>query len=301
MKQNLKFHKTTEKIFVMLILTAVLLSALTIGASADCGPKDSVTISFPNISGEFYVTLLSTSQSYGPWSAEHATYELESIRESDPELHAAFLKMHGYSESGYYFLGNVQRCSSRESYRWGYYPPNCFKVLIYNAETESFYTSEQLSQYAFSSYYEAEIDEGGGLTCRQSYDYGREALLFLGRVALTLAIELLIALPFGYLKAGRRGVIIYTNLTTQLLLNLALNAINFRSGWLTMMIAYLLLEIGVFVIEGAVYTAVTIKRPEFDDRRGRAARAWLYALAANFASFAAGIAIFYIQKELGLL
>ncbi len=301
MKKIVSFPQTTKKIIVMLMLTAVLLSSLTIGASADCGPKDSVTVSFPSISGEFYVTLLSTEQNYGPWSAENATYELGYLQESDPELHAAFLKMLGYSEAGYYFLGNVQRCSSRESYHWGYYPPSCFKVLIYNAETDIFYTSEQHSQYAFSSYYEAEIDEAGSLTCRQSYDYGREALLFLGRVVLTLAVELLIALPFGYLKAGRLGVIIYTNLVTQLLLNLALNAINFRSGWLTMMIAYLLLEAGVFVIEGAVYTAAAIKRPEFDDRRGRKLRAWLYALAANFASFAMGIAIFYIQKELGLL
>lgn len=294
----MKKHKEITKLLLMLTVTAIFISSLSIGASADCGPKASVTITFKGAQGEFYVTLLSADKSFGPWSAEYPEEMFDD--DDDGTSYSAFTKMRDYNEAGFFFVGNVQLCGADKSYHWSYYPPDEFKVLVYDAETDSFYKSEAISQYAFSSYFEAEISDDGSISCRQSYNYGREALLFLGRVALTLAIELLIALPFGYMKAGRRGVIIYANLTTQVLLNLGLNAINFKSGWLTMMISYLLLEIGVFIIEGTVYT-VAVTRPGVDERRARVPLAWLYALTANLASFMAGVGIFYIQKRLGLL
>ena len=297
-KQKMKNKREIAKMLLVLAVTAMLISALSVGASADCGPKASVTITFSGMQGKFYVTLLSADKSFGPWSAE---YPEETFDEKDDSTaYSAFTKMRDHNEVGFFFVGNVQLCGADQSYYWGYYPPDEFKILIYDAEGDNFYKSEVLSQYAFSSYFEAKINNDGSITCRQSYNYVREALLFLGRVALTLAIELLIALPFGYFKAGRRRVIIYANLTTQLLLNLGLNAINFRSGWLAMIIAYLLLEVGVFIVEGGVYT-VAFTRPGIDDRRARVPLAWLYAFAANLTSFMAGVGIFYLQKQFGLL
>lgn len=43
-------------IFIIFALIAAMLC--TVGASADCGPKPSVTVTFPEVEAEFYVTLL---------------------------------------------------------------------------------------------------------------------------------------------------------------------------------------------------------------------------------------------------
>lgn len=288
-----------KKLLVFIAVTAVLVSLLAPSAFADCGPKASVTLTFDGIEGDFYVTLLSRDSSFGPHSAEYALYDIDMI--SDESLRAACVRMSEYADTdGYFFLGEVKKCSAEDSYIWGYYPPAVFKVLIYFAESDSFAVSETpLEQYAFSSYYEVGTD-GGIVTARKNYNYLLETVLFLGRVCLTLAVELLVALPFGYLTGRRARVILAVNITTQVLLNLGLNIINFNSGWLAMIIMYFLLEVLVFIIEGAAYS-VAFTRPGVDDRRLRVLRAWGYALAANLLSFAAGIGIICAERALDLI
>ena len=121
----------------------------------------------------------------------------------------------------------------------------------------------------------------------QSYNYALEAVGFALRVLLTLAIELLIAKPFGYLAPRTRRTVIITNIATQVLLNLGLNIINFQAGWLAMAMSYILLEISVFVIEGIIYT-FTLSHRDDDGRRRGIAKAWLFSLTANLASFVIG-------------
>ena len=55
--------------FIIFALIAAMLC--TVGASADCGPKPSVTVTFPEVKAEFYVTLLAKKKSYGPYNGAY--------------------------------------------------------------------------------------------------------------------------------------------------------------------------------------------------------------------------------------
>ena len=47
-----------KKTATFIIFTLIAVMLCTVGASADCGPKPSVTVTFPAVEAEFYVTLL---------------------------------------------------------------------------------------------------------------------------------------------------------------------------------------------------------------------------------------------------
>ena len=108
---------------------------------------------------------------------------------------------------------------------------------------------------------------------------------------LTLAVELLIALPFGYLKRRHLRVLLVTNLATQLALNLALNLTCYFSGSLAMWLLYPLLELAVFAVEAVVFR-LTLKKPE---GKGHPV---LYAFVANAASYAFGLWLGNLVPEL---
>ncbi len=274
-------------VFIIFALIAVMLC--TVGASADCGPHSSVKVTFPDADTEFYVTLLSKADMFGPYSARDALERRD--RYGDEGKNAAYGKFCDYADAdGFYFLGELGHCGGGTGvydWRWGYYPPETFKVLVYYPGTDSFETSAVVTQYAFSSYFTIGGIGSGTLTVKQSYNYALEAAGFALRVLLTLAIELLIAKPFGYLAPRTRRTVIITNIATQVLLNLGLNIINFQAGWLVMAMSYILLEISVFVIEGIIYT-FTLSHRDDDGRRRGIAKAWLFSLTANLASFVIG-------------
>ena len=99
------------------------------------------------------------------------------------------------------------------------------------------------------------------VAARPNYNYAGEALGLAARFVLTLAVELLIALPFGYLKRRHLRVLLVTNLATQLALNLALNLTCYFSGRWAMWLLYPLLELAVFIVEAVVFR-LTLKKPE---------------------------------------
>ena len=63
-----------------------------------------------------------------------------------------------------------------------------------------------------------------------SYPYGKELLAFLGRVALTVGIEVLAALPFGLWRCRQLKVILKTNIATQGCLNVGVNLFTYFGG-----------------------------------------------------------------------
>lgn len=282
--------------FIIFTLIAVMLC--TVGASADCGPKPSVTVTFPEVKAEFYVTLLSEKESCGPYSGASRDLQLDLDGEPDAST-AAYLKFCAYEDAdGFYFLGMVGECNGETDsfdWCWGYYPPDVFKVLVYYPATDSFAVSGILKSYAFSSYFTVRDNGDGTLWVKQSYNYLREAVGFGIRVCLTLAVELAMAWMFGYFTPDKYRVIITVNIITQVLLNLGLNAVNFKRGFIMMAVTYVLLEILVFAIEGVVYT---VKFTTFDEngKRCGTAKVWVFSLAANVLSFAAGL--FIIQGEM---
>ena len=113
---------------------------------------------------------------------------------------------------------------------------------------------------------------------------GGQLLGFLARLALTLALEIGLALVFGY---GYKPVLII-NLFTQICLNaaLAVYAHSNGGGGPLFYSVYMLLEILIVLVEWAYYHSCL---PEINPKHPGKLRVFVYALLANALSFGAGV------------
>ena len=173
---------------------------------------------------------------------------------------------------------------------WGYYPPDTFKILLYYPDTGRFAVSGVCERYAFDSYFTADASGGGSydMTVRKSYLWLPEVISLVVRIIVTIAVEILIALLFGFKSREELMFIAIVNIVTQVILNVLLNIINFRSGLLAFFIYYVLLEFVVFTIEAVVYSVFLRKRSV----KAKPVLIYpLYALVANAVSFGAGALI----------
>ena len=276
-----------RKVFSLLICMILIIS-LPVTAKADIGPKPSVRIQFTGIEGEtYYGTLLSERRSTGPATAWDGYEEYRDWKpESEKPIWEKFI---AYEDTdGYYFLQEWWDCSETNQLNWTYYPPTPFKILLYFPETDSFYVSDIYERYAFDSYFSVDLSEysTSPITARQSYDYTWEVISLVARIVLTISLELAIALLFGYREKKALGFLAIVNVITQVVLNVALNIINYRSGSMGFTFAFICMEILVFAIEAITYKAVLHRYSEKEkvNRRGVT-----YALVANTASFAIGL------------
>lgn len=283
--------------FALALLCAIIAasSASAVKVSADTGPKPSVTVCVNDIpeGGKVYVTLLSKNNMSGPYRADGKYYKEEEVDLTDK----AFAE---YKDAdGFYYLYNYRKVTANDNrFRWGYYPPTTFKILIYSEKDNSFLVSGVLERYAFSSYYTVGLKEGsfsqnGELLAENSYDYVGETCRLIARILFTLLVEVGIAYAFGYRKKSF-AVILAANLVTQIGLNVALNLINYSSGFLAFLLWYIALELLVVIVESVFYM---IAVPKIDkDCPVKLKKFWvllLYSLAANVASFATGALIFW--------
>ena len=286
-----EMNMKTSKQFLRLIVFVLLCAMLATTVFADMGPKPSVEVRV-EMEGEqraFYATLLSKEKSTGPHSvvepgSESDTWWREQLPEQGKQAYDA---MQQYKDpDGYYFLGEVFSCSGG-SFVWGYYPPQNFKVLLWFPDTGELVCSESLERYAFESVFDATLS-GGKLSVEKDLDISGKIASFLARVAVTLLLELGLALVFGYRK-GIRFVLI-ANLVTQLGLNaaLAVYAHSSGSGDMFFFLFYLLLELIVFAAEAIFYCFTLAKTNEKHPGKGRVV---LYALLANALSFFGGIGL----------
>ena len=277
-----------HKVFAF-IMCLMLVMAMTIPASADIGPKPSVQIEFTGMEGQtYYGTLLSMYESTGPASVwdgnpEHADYQ------PGEEGYDIWLKFVEYQDAdGYYFLQWWWDCSETNQLYWTYYPPTPFKILLYFPETDTFYVSPVYERYAFDSYFTVDMSDldADPMVADKSYDYTWEIISLAARIILTIALELAIALLFGYREKKVLGFLAIVNAVTQVGLNVALNIINYNSGSMIFTFNYVLLEILVFAIEAIAY-AVLLKK--FSGKEQKPLKTVGYALVANAASFGFGL------------
>ncbi len=275
----------------LLFLAAFLVLSVT--ALADSGPKPDLTVEFEGLEGEaFWVTALGREGS-GPWSAGR-----EYEGSMGPE--EIWERFEGYSDAeGYEFLGYIQDCSEDGRFRWNYYPPEEFRLLLYFPERDSFIASDRTyERYAFHSYFTADLSgvqipenssEILGFPVEQSYNYWSEFGGFGFRIAVTLAVELLLAAAFGFRRPLQLLVAAAANLATQTGLNLALNALVYYRGPGMSWFYLLWMEIAAALLEGLLYWYAFPRLGK--ETEGRKLHPWLYAWAANAASFAAGLAL----------
>ncbi len=286
-----------KRIFAFFICIVLLIPVLSISASADIGPKPSVVIDFKGLENQkYYVTLLSKVSSTGPYSAYNGKYEKHFDSEKDREIWEKFV---AYKDAdGYYFLQYFADCSGSNRFRWGYYPPSSFKILIYFPESDSFVVSaDTYDRYAFDSYYTVDATKldiksvttfNKAMGVKRTYDYTWEVISLLARIVITVAVELALAWCCGYRARKQFRLILITNISTQVILNMLLNIINFKQGYFAFILNYAWMEIVVFVIEGIIYSKY-LRR--FADDNKKVYGPWKYSFIANAASFAAGMLI----------
>jgi hypothetical protein len=271
-------------------------------AYADVGPKASVVIDFEGLEGEnYYVTLLSNVSSTGPHSVLDETYNNQRYYEEDKE-YSIWEKFLSYEDKdGYHFLQYFENCTDTSEFTWGYYPPSKFKILLYFPEQDSFAVSKDVyEKYAFDSYYK--VDAKGlkmqsgvinySIEAEKNYNYTWEIISLVIRIIATIAIEVLIALLFGYRAKKQLLIILVTNVVTQSVLNILLNIINYHQGSMMFVINYVWKEILVFVIEAFVYSICLHK---YGNGKSKKWILILYALIANAVSFVGGIFIAYLM------
>ena len=119
-------------------------------------------------------------------------------------------------------------------------------------------------------------------------DQAADVQAFGARLALTLGIELLLALAFCFRTKAQLVCIVCMNLITQVGLNQAIGHLFPRlpSQWDWPLL--LVLELLIFLVEGAVYAKFL---PRWGKDPAAVCHPWLYALAANAASFGAGLVL----------
>lgn len=305
-RSNQLFFATKMRSFVrqmgLFLLMFCFLAGMPLTVHADTGPKPSVQIRFAQMEENVvcYGTLLSAVECTGPACAWDGNSENASYRDASDsmdsrlpyEIWNAFVT---YEDAdGYYFLQEGWQVNETKELPWRYYPPSPFKILLYYPETGQFAVSDICESYAFDSYYTVNMREvdpnasGQILITTQSYAYGPEVLSLIARILLTICIELAIAFVFGLRRKRQIRFLVIVNIVTQVVLNLLLNLVNYQAGQRAFVLAYVGLEVLVFVIEAVLYSRVLGRWGEKSRRR---CFYIIYALAANSASFVIGMLI----------
>lgn len=298
------------KIGMRLVAVCVVCAfILPVIVHADMGPKPSVQIKFTGIEGEtYYGTLLAKEEATGPAYVWDGTEEGANYLDGEYEIWKKFLEYE--DKDGYHFLQWTWECSETNELNWTYYPPNKFKILLYFPEDDTFYvSSDAYERYAFDSYYTVDLsgtnrnkivaeedsernnanvvesDDRNNIVAKESYDYTWESVSLVARIVITILLELAIALLFGYREKKVLSFFAVVNVITQVVLNIALNIINYRSGAMAFVISYILLEMVVFTIEAIVYKILI---PRVSEKQQKGGKVIWYALVANVVSFVAG-------------
>jgi len=290
-----------KKILYMLLCFAIILMIMPGTTYADMGPKPSVVIDFKGLEHEkYYVTLLSKFPSTGPHSVLNENKNNQRYHEGD-EKYEIWKKFLSYKDKdGFYFLQYFTDCTDTSKFVWGYFPPSKFKILLYFPEHDRYIESEEVyERYAFDSYFKVNAKDldiksitNNDIKAEKNYDYSWELLSLFVRIIATVAIEVMIALMFGFRAKKQIYFIAAVNIVTQSILNILLNIINYNQGSMMFVFNYIWMEVLVLFIETVIYSAFLYKYSSKESTKK-----WiipLYAITANAVSFVAGLYITHL-------
>lgn len=278
-----------RRLFCGSILALLLVCLLPLWAAADTGPKPSITVT-PEGFGEdaCYLTLLSQTETTGPWS-KHESFAASKDSYGNPEAdEAIWTAFNDYQDAeGFFFLGCYGEVTGGQMFCWSYYPPDTFKVLAYFPDSGTFAVGPVTERKEFSARYTVSPSETGEtLLIEKARNQEAENKSFVGRLVLTLALELAVAVVFAFRAKRQIITIVCMNLITQVGLNQAIThlfpLVSSRWYWPGLLV----LEVLIFLVEGAVYTKLL---PRWKKDPAAVCHPWGYALAANVASFGVGL------------
>ena len=134
--------------------------------------------------------------------------------------------------------------------------------------------------------YNDDLSTNERIEAYRSYNYRQEMLALGARIVLTILIEMLVALLFGFRQKKQLLILAVVNIITQIILNVLLNVINYNSGPLAFTFFYVLFELIVFALEAVLYCTI-LKR--ISEKKKEDAYYTLYSFVANLISFGAGL------------
>lgn len=273
------------KILKSLMLTLVMLCAMSLPVYADMGPKPDLVIDFSGIHEPCVVTVLSTVKSYGPNQPMQIAWMPwwdEQAPEIDKEIYQKFIDetklLNEARTEQLYFWGVLAQNSP---YVFGYYPPETFYVLVYFPETDSFLLSEEsYTRTVFHTELAITVENGKLLLNARQPLYGimknwkdNDAVVL--RLLVTVITEIVIGMFF--MKYTQKSIlsVIGVNVITQILLNIViwLRYYVLSNSVSTYFPVLAGAEVLIFLIEGFIYSKL-ISREELS-------RPYLYALTAN--------------------
>lgn len=236
----------------MIAILAGLLSVICIPVCADCAPKP-VTVIYTTGEGSetVWITVLGEE-----WDFAAPARKGEDKPPSDPEKARAWNAFISWEDPDGLVFGDELYQSSL---RWTYYAPDPFRVALYFPETEVLLISEEIfERYAFQSNYSLDLDgldksQSGmvSMTLDGSVDWIAELVRLIPRILITLGIEILLALLWGYKEQIR--LIMAVNLVTQIGLNIMLSLWYLFDGPLDAMLMLIQAEIVVLIVECIFY------------------------------------------------
>ena len=113
--------------------------------------------------------------------------------------------------------------------------------------------------------------------------FGTISLGFITRLILTLIIEIVIALLFGFTLKNSWKLLIRVNVITQVLLNIGVLWMNLFHGMLAALIIFLFMEILIIIFETRIYAKYLIEKSM--------KRRIFYGIIANLVSLVVGFDI----------
>lgn len=268
-KEEYDMKKTMMKL--MLVLLVLPLSIRTV--KADMGPKPAINLEFEEKYGpEYYCVLLSNLEGAGPngplrGSDDYGTGPL-------PEKLLEVLL--NYSDSdGCRAWNLIYHFNDTSSVSWGYFAPSVFKIAIYREDGTLVAISELIEKETFKGYFRCSV-KGSVLTLTDDYDYKTEILKLTGRMALTIALELVIGLLFGYRSRKEIITIILVNVVTQFLLNGYISFDTIYGGGFSSFIIMFPAELVILIAEILIYCFLL---------KGKKGKIIAYGALANILSF----------------
>jgi hypothetical protein len=286
---------------ILALLMAFLISGLVYQTRADMGPKPTADIEIIGVDEPYYFDILfEVSENEARiLSATKIQEELEHDYYLDdyPDILNGYRDSDGFASYTLYkgIPHEVSRVEGTDhTYHLGYFaPPDTFKIVIVT-ESGNMFVSEIVNKTMFSAYFtfdlsSVEIVNGQDIYLNQGtvieeipVELGKLALSVLGLIALTLFIELLIMLAFGYRDKKAFIKVGIVNVITQLILQVMV-LYGYVYVWSSFgALAYLVIgEFVVFIIEIVAFRIILKEKTK--------GRATLYAFVANLASFILGL------------
>lgn len=264
----------------MAVLMLILPFMITV-VHADIGPKPSINLTFDGLGeGTYYVSIFGGKEPMGPNRPFSMEYEsIDSYKQRNSNIPGEVIdRFVEYTHGDLCFWGVIYIIDKADNkVNWGYYAPDEFMVVVITPEGELI-SSQPYQRSVLAGYYKCTLSDDIVLLS-DNYNYGLERLKLLGRAVATIAIELLLALIFGYRSKPEVKTIIITNLFTQLILNLGVSFGSYIGGVLRALLFMIVFEFIIFFIEAAIYRSKL---------SGKNWLIWIYALLANICSFFIG-------------